>query len=128
MKAEFEKLLKNSDWLLNSLKHHPKRDDIWQITVNFSSYSSLYGTVSDLMKLCCVAWQSEEPYISDTVGNSNIDFANIIELALQLMPKGESEFLDEVKRIKMMNISNPKTFPEFNYSTTTILSTKQQPG
>lgn len=90
MKAEFEKLLKNSDWLLNSMEQHPKRDDIWQITVNFSSYTSLYATVSDLMKLCCVAWQTEEPYISDTVGNPNIDFANIIELALQLIPKGES--------------------------------------
>lgn len=121
MKAEFEKLLKNSDWLLNSMKQHPKRDDIWQITVNFSSYTSLYATVSDLMKLCCVAWQTDEPYISDTVGNPNIDFANIIELALQLMPKGESEFLDEVNRIKLKVDTEPEPNPVFNYSTITIL-------
>ncbi|WP_162128716.1 hypothetical protein [Flavobacterium phycosphaerae] len=103
------------------MKQHPKRDDIWQITINFSSYSSLYATVSDLMKLCCVAWQTEEPYISDTVGNPNIDFANIIELALQLMPKGESEFLDEVHRIKLNVDDKPEPIPEYNYSTTTIL-------
>lgn len=121
MKTEFEKLLKNSEWLLDSMKQHPKRGDVWQITVNFSSYSSLYATVSDLMKLCSVAWQTEEPYVSPTVGNPNIDFANVIELALQLMPKGESEFLDEVKRIKLNIDAEPEPNPEFNYSTTTIL-------
>ncbi len=122
MNSKFEQLRKKSEWLLTSLKDHPKREDCYTITLNFSCYSSLYGTVNDLMKLCTVALLTEEPYISPIGGNPNIDLANILELAIQLMPKSEPEFLDEVKE---MLKENPKEteeqVPAYNFSTIRVI-------
>lgn len=97
METQIEQLRAKPDLLMTTLAVHPTEEATWQITVNFSSYSSLYSTVSDLMKLCAVALLTEEPYVSPLVGNPNIDLANIMELALQLLPKAEPEFLDEVR-------------------------------
>jgi hypothetical protein len=90
--------------------------------VNFSSYSSLYATVSDLMKLCRGALATEEPYMSSLVGNSNIDWANIMELALQLLPKAEPEFLDEARSLLQDKPQKgEEQVPEYNYSTVVVL-------
>lgn len=120
METTIEKLRKNSEWLMSTLKEHPKKADTWQITVNFSGYSSLMATISDLMKLCTLANLSEEPYLSPIIGNPNIDLANVMELALQLMPHAEAEFLDEMRNlVREEIIQEPLTF---NYSTVKILS------
>ena len=55
METKIEQLRAKADLLMTTLTAHPKEDATWQITVNFSSYLSLYTTVSDLMKLCTVA-------------------------------------------------------------------------
>lgn len=78
MKTQIEQLRAKVDLLMTTLTTHPKEESTWQITVNFSSYSSLYSTVADLMKLCTVALLTEEPYVSPMVGNPNIDLANIM--------------------------------------------------
>jgi len=122
METQIEQLRAKADLLMTTLTAHPKEEATWQITVNFSSYSSLYATVSDLMKLCTVALVAEEPYVSPLVGNLNIDLANIMELALQLLPKAEPEFLDEVRTLlqeKPRQTETPQ--PEYNYSTVVIL-------
>lgn len=119
METTIEKLRKNSEWLMSTLKEHPKKDATWQITVNFSGYTSLMATISDLMKLCALANLSEEPYLSPIIGNPNIDLANVMELALQLMPHAEAEFLDEVRSMVKEEII--EEFPESNYSTIVVL-------
>ena len=125
MENKIEQLRAQADWLMTTLAAHPKKEDIWQITVNFSSYSSLYSTVSDLMKLCTVALLTEAPYVSPLVGNPNIDLASIMELALQLLPKGEPEFLDEVRAV-LGEESHSSAMPseEYNYSTLVVLTNK----
>ncbi len=122
MENKIEQLRSKADWLMTTLAEHPKKEGAWQITVNFSSYSSLYSTVSDLMKLCTVVLLTEEPYVSPLVGNPNIDLANIMELALQLLPKGEPEFLDEVRAL-LREESHTSDVPtqEYNYSTLVVL-------
>lgn len=121
METKIEQLRSKADWLMTTLTAHPKKGDVWQITLNFSGYSSLLATVSDLMKLCTVALLTEAPYVSPLVGNPNIDLANIMELALQLMPKGESEFLDEARTLLQEEQQHPEEqVPEYNYSTTVI--------
>ncbi len=122
MNTKFAQLLKKSEWLLTTLQDHPKKDDCYTITLNFSCYSSLYSTVNDLMKLCTVALLTEEPYISPIVGNPNIDLANVLELAIQLMPKSEPEFLDEVKELLKENSTETEEEPSFNYSTSRIIT------
>ena len=121
MENKMEQLKVKADWLMTTLAAHPTKDDTWQITVNFSSYSSLYSTVSDLMKLCTVALLTEEPYVSPLVGNHNIDLANIMELVLQLLPKGEPEFLDEVRSMLDEQVIVEELLPKYNYSSMRII-------
>ena len=109
-----------SNWLMTTLKPHPKKEDVYQVTVNFSGYSSLITTVSDLMKLCTVAMLSDEPHISPVVNSNRIDMAGIMELALQLMPYGEAEFLDEMRNELFVNAADDIEY-EYNYSTIHIL-------
>jgi hypothetical protein len=122
METKIEQLRAKADLLMTTLAAHPTEEATWQIPVNFSSYSSLYSTVSDLMKLCAVALLTEEPYVSPLVGNPNIDLANIMELALQLLPKAEPEFLDEVRSLLQEEPQQPEEqIPKYNYSTVKIL-------
>lgn len=121
MESQIEQVRAKADWLLAGMKAHPNREGIWQVTVNFSGYASLYGTVHDLMKLCTVALLTEEPYVSSTVGNPNIDLANIMELAIQLMPNNVPEFLDNVQEILADEDNHPEALPEYNYSTIRIV-------
>jgi hypothetical protein len=122
METKIEQLRAKADLLMTTLAAHPKEDATWQITVNFSSYLSLYTTVSDLMKLCTVALATEEPYVSPLVGNSSIDWVNIMELALQLLPKAEPEFLDEARSLLQKEPQmGEEQVPEYNYSTLLIL-------
>lgn len=46
------------------------------------------------MKMSAAVMATEEPYLSPLIGNTKIDLANVMELALQLMPLREAEFLD----------------------------------
>lgn len=122
METQIEQVRAKADFLMTTLTAHPKKEATWQITVNFSSYTSLYSTVSVLMKLCTVALLTEEPYVSPLVGNPNIDLANIMELALQLLPKSEPEFLDEVRTLLQKESEQPEEqIPKYNYSTVVIL-------
>ncbi|TBX68722.1 hypothetical protein EZL74_07970 [Flavobacterium silvisoli] len=122
MNTKLEQLTKKANWLLTGLKDHPKKEDWYTVTLNFSCYSSLYGTVNDLMKLCTVALLTEPPYISPMVGNPNIDLANILELAIQLMPKSEPEFLDGVKELlRETTEETEEQLPQFNFSTIRVL-------
>lgn len=120
METKIEQIKAKADWLLAGMKAHPNREGVWQVTVNFSGYAALYGTVQDLMKLCTVALLTEEPYVSSTVGNPNIDLANIMELAIQLMPNDVPEFLDGVKEL-LAEESQAEALPEYNYSTIRIV-------
>lgn len=121
METKLEQIKAKADWLLAGMKAHPTREDVWQITVNFSGYAALYGTVQDLMKLCTVALLTEEPYVSSTVSNPNIDLANIMELAIQLMPSNVPEFLDNVNELLAGEDTHPEALPEYNYSTIRII-------
>ena len=38
------------------------------------------------------------------------------------LPKDDSEFLDEVNKIRKCNQSEPEVAPKFNYNTTTVIN------
>lgn len=122
MESNIDALRRKSEMLLSSLKAHPKKEGVCQISVNFANYVCLFGTVSDLMKLCSVALASEAPFVSDTVDNPAVDVAGVLELAMQLIPHPEAEFLDEVKAI--LSKAPEQEIPLYNYSTTTVLEKK----
>jgi hypothetical protein len=121
METKIEQLRVKADLHLTTLTAHPKEAATWQIAVNFSSYSSLYATVSDLMKLCSGALVPEGAYVSPLVGNPEIDLANIMELALQLLPKAEAEFLDEaIALLQDKPQKGEEQVPQYNYSTVVV--------
>ncbi|CAM3715049.1 hypothetical protein FLGE108171_11750 [Flavobacterium gelidilacus] len=122
MESTIDVLRRKSDWLMTTLKVHPKKEATWQITVNFANYACLCGTIADLMKVCSAVLQSEEPYVSSLVENPAIDVANILELAVQLMPHSEAEFLDEVRQV--LNEESIEQLPAFNYSKEVVLEKK----
>ena len=73
------------------------------------------------MKLCTVALLTEEPYVSSTIANPNIDLSNIMELALQLMPNDVPEFLDGVTTLLLEEEEqSEEQTPEYNYSTIVV--------
>ena len=122
METKIEQVRAKADLLMTTLKAHPTEEATWQITVNFSSYSSLYATVSDLMKFCTGALVAEGAYVSPVDRNTNIDLANIMELALQLLPKAEAEFLDEVRSLLQEEpYIAEEQLPGYNYSTVVVL-------
>lgn len=124
MDLKMKTLAHNAQWLMTKLQAHPTREGAFQTTVNFSGYVSLLATISDLMKLCALAELAEEPHISPLVGAAPIDIAGILELALQLMPHGEAEFLDEVEML--LAGAEEEELPLYNYSTITILETNKK--
>jgi hypothetical protein len=64
---------------------------------------------------------TEGAYVSPLVGNPDIDLANIMELALQLLPKAEAEFLDEVRELLQDKPQKgEEQVPEYNYSTVVV--------
>jgi hypothetical protein len=119
METTLEELRSKSNWLMTTLKQHPHDDDTYQVVVNFSSYSSLFATITDLMKLTAVALFTDEPYVSPLVGDTTIDLSGIMELAIQLMPHSEAEFLDEVRM--MVKKEPEQELPLFNYSTEVVI-------
>jgi len=60
----FETLRHKASYVLTTLKDHPEMDGVLQIPVNFASYSSLFCTVNDLMKMSAAVMSREEPYMS----------------------------------------------------------------
>lgn len=60
---------------------------------------------------------AKQPHVSPLVGNPNIDLSTIMELALQLLPKTEPEFLDEARALLQGEPQQPdEQLPEYNYS------------
>lgn len=119
MKTKVQTLTHNAHGLMTKLQAHPTQEGVYQTTLNFSSYVSLMATIADLIKLCALAELTDEPHVSPLVGTSPIDKAGILELALQLMPHSEAEFLDEARSI--LNTPQLQELPEFNYSTIVVI-------
>lgn len=115
----FDTLRQRAAYLLTSLDSQPDADGAFSTTVRFSGYAGLLCTVSDLMKLCTLVLLSDEPHVSPLVGDTRIDLAAILELALQLMPRTEAEFLDEAREA----LQQAPVFeqPQGNYSTLVVL-------
>lgn len=121
METTIEQLRAKAKCMMSGLKAHPEKEGVWQATVNFSSYSVLYKTVADLMRVCMAVKQSEVN-VSRLGGDPDIDLENIMELALQLLPKEEPGFLDEVRAV-LDGVAEERAseVPEYNYSTSVVV-------
>ena len=129
MKTKIQQIQAKSDWLMSTLKKHPDIEDTWQITINFANYALLYGTVADLMKLCTIAITNEENEVSPLIPNPKVNLSNIMELAIQLLPNSEAEFLDNIREILSTEaiVDDEEEHPlEYNYSTIRIINEEKK--
>lgn len=81
------------------LKPDKEKKDSHTVSFPVYDYYNLIHIVSDLMKLCAIAIENESEFDSSFEENSKIDIAQILKIAIMLLPIDEIEFLDEVKKL-----------------------------
>jgi hypothetical protein len=69
---------------------------VYTIPITTTGYSDLLCTVSELLRLCITVAHTDD---SSLMPNPQINIANLLEIALQLLPINEGEFLDECHKL-----------------------------
>lgn len=95
LKADFVQLV-NKFKYFTRLKPDPKNGELFVVELKVSGYNELNSMISDILKVSILAIESDVPYVSRTLFNPEINVMGLLEIALQLMPHGEIELLDEV--------------------------------
>lgn len=96
--ADFLELM-NKIKYFTKLKPDSKKEDLFNVEIKVSCYNELNLMVADLIKVSILALDSEPPYISGSIRNPQINIMTLLEIALQLLPHGEIELLDELHKL-----------------------------
>ncbi|WP_431244259.1 hypothetical protein ACQ9BO_07810 [Flavobacterium sp. P21] len=77
----------------------PEKYDKDRFIVCFTvlDYKDLFFAISNMIKLCVHAL--DEDFESDTLGISKINIIQILEIAIELLPMEEAEFLDKSRSL-----------------------------
>lgn len=94
--AEFKK---HAAWHFSMLKPDPKLQAVYSLEIKVTGYSDMLALASNLVKMCVLTVQTEEPHMSDLIKHPFIDIGSVLELVLQLIPHGESELLDVISQM-----------------------------
>ena len=70
----------------------------YTIELNVDGYLDLLFTIANLIKVSILALDSDETCSSE-VQNPPINITNMLEIALQLLPYDEAEFLDQSREL-----------------------------
>ncbi|MFV8343582.1 hypothetical protein [Flavobacterium sp. XS2P39] len=81
------------------LKPNEKEKNTCTVSFTVYDYSHLMFIISDLMKLCIYATEDEFGLDSCSVVSSKINIAQILEIAIELLPIDEAEFLDQSRKL-----------------------------
>ncbi len=79
----------------NLLEPHPRRETWHTAKLNFRGYNDLTLTVIDIIKVCTSALYGMEDNDGDRKYASAFTIAEVLGIALELMPIEESQILDE---------------------------------
>jgi hypothetical protein len=93
---KFEKLL-GSQMFFRTLQETPSKG-VYTVPITTTGYADLLCTVSELLRLCITVAHADD---SSLMPNPQINMANLLEIALQLLPLNEGEFLDECYRLRL---------------------------
>jgi hypothetical protein len=96
IQEKFRKLQHNRNWLMTSLKPTEKGD--YTATVHFSNYMVMVGFVTDLMRVCALVNEGDT-FVAGPLACNRISISGLMEVAVQLMPINECEFLDEAQAL-----------------------------
>ncbi|MNR39664.1 hypothetical protein D3C85_1578900 [compost metagenome] len=61
-----------------------------------SGYNEVNSMLADILKVSILALEHDPPYVSRTIQNPEINVMGLLEIAVQLLPHGEMELLDEI--------------------------------
>jgi hypothetical protein len=76
------------------LEPHAKKEAVYTAKISVIGYADALGIAADLLKLCMLANENDSECESAVLRSKHINTNAIIELALQLLPTQEAEFLD----------------------------------
>jgi hypothetical protein len=77
--------------------HPTANPSVHTIPITTTGYADLLCTVSELLRLCITVAHADD---STLMPNPQVNIANLLEIALQLLPLHEGEFLDECYRLR----------------------------
>lgn len=85
----------------NMLKPCPRREGMHTAALYFEGYHDLTLKVMDIIKVCASALYGMEDQLSDKPRASPFTIAEVLGLALELMPVEESQILDECYEVHL---------------------------
>jgi glycine cleavage system regulatory protein len=90
---ELQELVASSFTTLRPNKHNK---DSYKVELEVEGYLNLLFTVSNLLKVSIMALDSEDLF-SAHAPSPQTHIRNMLEIALQLLPLDEAEFLDKIR-------------------------------
>jgi hypothetical protein len=95
LKTDFVQLV-NKFKYFTKLKPDPKNEELFVMELKVSGYNEVNSMLADILKVSILALENDPPYVSRTIQNPEINVMGLLEIAVQLLPHGEIELLDEV--------------------------------
>ena len=86
---------------LNTLKGPNDKKGFYTAEIKLINYSELGCVITNMLKLCILALDTEVQEISKTIKNPSINVALILEVVMQLFPVDEFELLSEINELLM---------------------------
>lgn len=96
---DLEYLKKLMSLYLNTLKTSKNNTEYYTAEIKLLHYGELGCVITNMLKLCILALDSEAQEISKRIKNPSVDVALILEVVLQLFPVDEFELLSEVNEL-----------------------------
>jgi hypothetical protein len=92
--------------LFTTVTPDKQKKKLYAVSFTVYDYSHLILIVSDLINLCLLAIKDESECDSSSKANSKVNIAQILNIAIELLPIDEVEFLDKSREILLKEISN----------------------
>jgi hypothetical protein len=92
--------------LFTTLTPDKLKKDLYTVSFTVYDYSHLMLIISDLMKLCVSVIEYESELDSCSNENSKINIAQILKIAIELLPIDEAAFLDKSRKLFLKENSN----------------------
>lgn len=92
-----ERILSLASNNFNKLKASSHKNGGYSVKINVVNYSESLFLVSDIIKMCMLTLEAEEPVHYSSVMKQNINISSVLEVALQFLPLEEAEVLDELQ-------------------------------
>jgi hypothetical protein len=92
--------------LYTTLTPDKQKKDLYAVSFTVHDYSHLILIVSDLINLCVLAIKDESERDSSSKAKSKVNIAQILNIAIELLPIDEAEFLEKSREIFSKKNSN----------------------